>query len=343
LCSNDGCETPVNYITGGIRNKCGVHGGLPLCSNDGCETPVIYKDGGIRNNCIRHGGLPLCSNDGCKTPVKYITGGIRNRCSVHGGYPLCSNDGCETPVNYKDGGVRNKCIRHGGYPLCSNDGCETPVQYKDGGIRNKCSVHGGLPRCMNCHLFSVQKQGLRCSYCRPESATAKWAKKEEQKVTQLLQDAGLVFQAEVHIHYRCIDSDAKRFARLDFVLELPHKRVILEVDERQHKDVTYEVSCDLSRMCFVMSAIACDQNVRPTVWIRFNPNGFTVDGVGQRVSRKRKNDRLLALIQDTVVFEGTRLIYMYYDYDTQKGLPTICQDPAYDPKVKAMLGPSIVN
>ena len=140
---------------------------------------------------------------------------------------------------------------------------------------------------------------------------------------------------------RCIDSYAKQFARLDFVLEQPHKRIILEVDERQHKDASYEISCDLSRMCFVMSAITCDENVRPTLWNRFNPNGFKVDSVSQRVSRKRKHERLLALIQDTDHFEGTRIVYMYYD--TQNNKPVICQDPSYDSTVLAMLCPPIVD
>jgi hypothetical protein len=62
----------------------------------------------------------------------------------------------------------------------------------------------------------------------------------------------------IHIDYKCIDSNDKRSACIDFVLELPTKCVLLELDERQH--LTYDVSFDLSRMMFVTSAIACSRN-----------------------------------------------------------------------------------
>jgi very-short-patch-repair endonuclease len=145
----------------------------------------------------------------------------------------------------------------------------------------------------------------------------------------------------VHIDYKCIDSEDKRYARLDFVLELPHKRLILEVDERQHQDVAYEVSCDLARMMFVTSAIACSRNVRPTQWIRFNPNGFKVDEETVRVPKKRKYQQLLSVIQDTTEFSGVRISYMYYDVTNK--MPTICMDSSYDPKVKEMLSAPIID
>ena len=71
------------------------------------------------------------------------------------------------------------------------------------------------------------------------------------------------------------------------------------------------------------------------------PNGFLVDSVHMHVSRKIKNKQLLAVIQNTQVFEGTQLIYMYYD--VVNGLPAICLDPAYDAVVKAMIVPPIIQ
>lgn len=90
-----------------------------------------------------------------------------------------------------------------------------------------------------------------------------------------------------------------------------------------------------------MSTIACDQNVRPTLWIRLNPNGFKVDNVSRRLSRQHKNTRLLSMIQDTTALDGTRIVYMYYDIID--GMPTICQGPAYDQKVTDMFCPSIID
>jgi very-short-patch-repair endonuclease len=211
------------------------------------------------------------------------------------------------------------------------------VSYKDGGTRGKCGKHGGLPRCIACERFSVKKKGLRCSYCRPESAIAKWAKKEEEAMEIAL--TGLKFEREVRIDYKYIDSGDKHFARLDFVLDLPDKQVILEVDERQHKGA-YTIQCDVLRMTYVMGAIARTKNVHPTLWIRFNPDGFKVDGKTTRVSRKARYAKLLSVIHETVaVFSGTRVLYMYYDVTS--GMPSICQDVSYSDQMKKLLCPCI--
>ena len=81
-------------------------------------------------------------------------------------------------------------------------------------------------------------------------------------------------------------------------------------------------------MMNVMGAIACDQNVRPTTWIRFNPNGFTADGVTCRVPLETKYRALLAAMTH-VPLHHAQILYMFYDI--VEGSPLICQDSAYDP------------
>jgi hypothetical protein len=152
----------------------------------------------------------------------------------------------------------------------------------------------------------------------------------------MLVDAGIFFDREVHIDYRCFNSDTKHFARLDFVMELEDRRVVLEVDENQHKDSSYQVDCDLSRMMYVITAIMSGQNAqRPTEWIRFNPNAFTVDGVYNRVSKKSKLATLRRHLQQRTTSSGTWLTYMFYD--VQCGVPTICSDPSYNTHVKSLI------
>jgi hypothetical protein len=188
----------------------------------------------------------------------------------------------------------------------------------------------------------VMKQGLRCVYCRPDSPLAKRAKKEEEKVAAALDACGLVYQREVHIDYRCLRaaSGDKHFARLDFLIERPTKRVILEVDENQHKDVTYDVSCDLARMTNVLGAITCSDNERPTQWIRYNPHRFQVGGCKTRVSTKRRLQQLVnTILSDVFPDTSLDLVYMYYDTVgcCKKSLPTICHDPMYDDRMKQVL------
>jgi len=310
------------------------------CTEPDCKALQYYKEGGVRGKCAYHGGSPRCTEPDCNTPQTYMKGGVRGKCPSHGGYPRCTEPECDTLQNYKEGGVRGKCASHGGYPRCTEPECDTSQHYKEGGVRGKCPKHGGCPKCVSCVLFIVTKEGKRCSYCRPQSAKAKRAKKEEEAVAAVLKADGMIFERERHISYECITSDDKKFAKLDFLIERPDKRVILEVDERQHKNVAYDIKCDLSRMTYVMAAIACTDNVRPTLWIRFNPNGYSVDGYPMRTRKKAKYAKLLSVIKDTKPLDGTQVIYMYYD--TERGLPVICKDSTYSARMKAMLGPSIV-
>jgi hypothetical protein len=178
-------------------------------------------------------------------------------------------------------------------------------------------------------MMSVKKIGNKCSYCNPNSALAKRSKKEEAAVATALAD--FVFQRETHISYSCISSDDKKFARLDFLLETVHHRVILEVDEHQHKEVSYSIECDLSRMLYVLSAIKCSQNDRPVLWIRFNPHAYSVDGVRQKTSRR---DRYRALVETLRQPRDERFVLLYMYYDVREGRPTILDDPDFHADVK---------
>ncbi len=162
---------------------------------------------------------------------------------------------------------------------------------------------------------------------------SKRAKKQEQIVADALLADGFLFQREVRINYNCFQAD-KKFARLDFVLEMPSKRVVLEVDEFQHKKESYNVSCDASRMTDVMSALACEGNERPTMWIRFNPDAYTVDGVPVRTRRKDRLKSLCALLRDA---PSRPLQIVYCFYDTVGGVPAITLDNAYSPALRGLV------
>jgi len=183
-----------------------------------------------------------------------------------------------------------------------------------------------------------------CKTCTPGSAISKIAKKEEEKVYKLLLEEKeksnsniLTIDREVHTSYSCIDAGTEmKFARLDFVLELPTHRVILEVDERQHKDTSYNVRCDINRMLDVMATM-CMKNERLTRWIRYNPHAFAKDEVKQTVSEKKRHAALLEMIARVPDGQrNTELAYMYYDVDAAEKL-LLFQDPAYDSKFKTLV------
>ena len=149
----------------------------------------------------------------------------------------------------------------------------------------------------------------------------------------------MIFQREVHINYRCLSDIEKKYARLDFLVETSAKRIIVEVDERQHKDTSYSIQCDISRMTYVQAAIALDKNTRPTLWIRFNPNAFQIDGKTVRVSRQRRYDMLYEYIQNP---KYVGVVYMYYDVDTN-GVVCITKDNAFTTSFKKMILQPVLN
>ena len=173
------------------------------------------------------------------------------------------------------------------------------------------------------------------------------SKKEEEKVyKQLLtvkDDTFLTIDREVHTSFSCITAGTgKKFARLDFVIELPTHRVVLEVDERQHKDTSYNVLCDVSRMLDVMSMM-CMRNDRKTRWIRFNPNAFEKDRVVQRVSPGRRYEALLQTIQRSPSMNNDmELVYMYYDVDKNDDL-LLFRDPDYHAQVKSLVTQVVIR
>ena len=79
----------------------------------------------------------------------------------------------------------------------------------------------------------------------------------------------------MHITYKgCGENDT--WARLDFVLYKEDHIIILSVDEFQHKHI--EVLCEVARMSKVVCSIRQSGDMRRVLWLRFNPDSFTVDG-----------------------------------------------------------------
>lgn len=68
------------------------------------------------------------------------------------------------------------------------------------------------------------------------------------------------------------------FARVDFLI-IMHKCIVLqEVDEHQYKYGYGGVACDMKRMAKIVECLALGGNTMPIVFLRYNPNKYTVDG-----------------------------------------------------------------
>ena len=187
-------------------------------------------------------------------------------------------------------------------------------------------------------------------------------KKQEQRVCRALVKAGYIectqlgdaappprhFIREKHIDFRCVGDMDGRCAYIDFVVNpgegLP--LVFLEVDEGQHRYGYGEAGCDMRRMAKVMETLTLSGFNSGILWLRYNPDGFQVNGVtqdGRSLPEYTKASReawLTHRLQTIAPLSTTSLAieYAYYDVDTTESTTkprVVYSDAGYHPQYAA--------
>ena len=234
------------------------------------------------------------------------------------------------------------CITSGG--LVTHKRTHTGEKpYKCNECDFKCITSGHLVTHKRTHTGEKPYKCNECEYKCSESGTLErhkrcWhtvdgiqrKKKRENALMECLQEHYTV-DREQQINNSCFESQ-KKFARVDGVIYFGNLTVIVECDENQHKFYNDSVSCEVARMNNVNTAILCSGNGADLkiLWLRVNPDGFTVDGVRRKVKQSEKFARVVDVIgrYQKDGFQGqVGVIYMFYD--TEGGVPSITRDAAY--------------
>jgi hypothetical protein len=104
--------------------------------------------------------------------------------------------------------------------------------------------------------------------------------------------------------------------RPDFIFILAEKGLVVVVEFDEHQHHSYETSCELNRMLvlnhgYMTSRAACIR------WIRYNPDGFEVDGRKIRVSAKDRKayfiERLQRALDDVDYSHKIEIEYLFYN------------------------------
>ena len=132
--------------------------------------------------------------------------------------------------------------------------------------------------------------------------------REEEKVAQALQSAGIEFKREHRVTFDCWDDT---WASIDFIIVQAGVVFVLEVDEDQHE--WYGTICEVSRMMKVYAALIADGNTLPVVIIRYNPHAFRVNGQLQKVVSRDRITTLVHFIQFYRPVNNLQIQYMYYN------------------------------
>ena len=197
-------------------------------------------------------------------------------------------------------------------------------------------------KCSQCDYASVQKTSLDKHLFAIHSTEGRQReKRSEERCNKMLNAVGYNFSRNVYVNLNgALKGDTKRCAYIDFVVSQPQATFFVENDEDQHK--AYNISCDIRRMMDIQSALQMsDQVDGPVVWVRYNPDGYSVDNEKMKISSEDRQALLKQLLDNYVPANPVEIIYMFYDAETntvtQTLEPAIFADPDYNDAMKELV------
>jgi hypothetical protein len=227
----------------------------PRCADDTCTNGAISG----YEKCFAHGGGKRCIEPDCPSGAR----GKTNKCVAHGG-KRCIEPDCPS------GGIgkTNKCIAHGGGKRCIEPECPSGAE----GKTNKCVAHGGGVLCKieTCNTSITKKyRGFCFQHFTEEFPDEPIVRNHKTKELAMGRYISERFPNLLWLDDKPIPGGTSK-KRGDKMTDLKTHIIIIECDETQHSSYAKE----LERMLLLSN----DVNQRPIIFIRFNPDGYTVNG-----------------------------------------------------------------
>ena len=269
----------------------------PQCAEPGCDTRPSYNKPGEK------GGI-YCSEHGLDGMVDVVS-------------KRCIEPGCDTIPTYNNPGEKGGlyCSEHAldgmvdvKHPRCIEPGCDRLPSYNKRGEKGGlyCNTHkkDGMidvknPQCKTplCETFVSKKYEGYCLYCYvnifPDKPVSRNYKTKERTIVDYLTKE---FPSVGWIADKTISGGCS-LRRPDLMVDLGYQVVIIEIDENQHID--YDCSCENKRLM----QLSQDVGHRPVIFIRFNPDKYTMSN-GKSITSCWGNNKLgLARIKPSKVKE----------------------------------------
>jgi len=322
-CNYEGCNAAFSQLGNLVIHK-RVHSGIKpyTCNHEGCHAAFAQSGHLIAHKRIHTGERPFkCNHEGCNVAFTRSCHLIDHKRIHAGERPFkCNHKGCNAAFSNMSNLVTHNRIHNGDRPFrCNHEGC------------NAAFAQQGS-------LFTHKRTHT------PEGQARQ--KKQEQRIARALEKAGHDFKREHHIDFTCVGDVDGSFARVDFLLIRHGCYIFLEVDESQHKFGYGFISCDMKRMSKIIESLMMEGNTMPLLFIRYNPDAFTVDGEKQHVKKTDRESKLIALLDngDHELFVRAKkalitIQYMYYDVEADR--PAVCYDPTYNASFRECVAPAI--
>lgn len=187
-------------------------------------------------------------------------------------------------------------------------------------------IHFGRTyNCAMCDKYYNYEQGLIRHLAEKHTSDGKIVhKKKEEQVVEFLKLKGIDFKREHVIDFKCI-VDTDTYCRIDFVAIHNGTIFFLETDEYQHR--WRSQLCETRRMYTAFQSVALEQNKLPIVFIRYNPDNFTVNDVKIKLTSEQRLEQVYDFIKN---FKPTQTLSIkYFFYDTFDDELDILGDPEY--------------
>jgi len=137
-------------------------------------------------------------------------------------------------------------------------------------------------------------------------------------------------------------SDAYTYVLVDCVMVVSTTLVLLECDEKQHKDHTkYQVGNEVLRMKAASAALSRQYPHMPLLWVRFNPHGYKLDGRKQHSALPLRLAELDQFLKTYQPVQPVAVLYAGYDRlsctttTTCTWVVAVTRHPDYDPELAA--------
>lgn len=330
----------MNIHTGNRPYKCLVKG---------CIMAFAHSNGLRCHMLVHSDDRPFgCIVDGCVKTYKQKEHLEQHMLTHTGERPFkCDRPSCGASFAYRNVLTMHLATHDDVRPFaCTQEGCDQAFRRKHH-LENHLRWHSGEKP------FECDEDGCGSTFTQEAHLAAHMQvyhtekgqqirKKKEHAVAKALDAAKIDYKREHQINFSCFENT---YAKTDFIITATGGILIVEIDESQHQ--SYGVVCDVARMSKIITALLMSGNTLPIGIIRYNPDGYTIDGKKQRKTQKIREQQLVKVINNWQFGEpgSLEIQYMFYDCDTvddEQLALKIWEDPLYDTIMTQCCRPPIV-
>jgi hypothetical protein len=151
-------------------------------------------------------------------------------------------------------------------------------------------------------------------------------KKREEQLHKFLTSVGYSPDRETVVQF--CGQGSKKLARIDFTIYKTDRVVAVECDEREHGSES--VLCEVTRMLDVAAQHRLRSDL-PLHFIRFNPDGYVVNGRAQKPRMAERHKELLLAIEEPL---AVPFAITYVCYSSTAGAADVLSSDDFPPELR---------